>query len=379
MATSSAPHATPPALPTIPSPSAETLSRREAVARFLWKSFSIWEELPSSETGQIATQAVQQDTITCATAFNVGRHGGPDVICLKKDITREGISRDEVGYWRADAGPAPRWEQRILVRIGRLTQNIMNYIQETYDFEYMAFYLYAWIDLWCIVTKHWILWIACVFLCGYLCLVRPIVIVGESSKLYRLFLEWFPDQIFGEGYNPADFENFLNGNFNLALLRLLFIVVTPNHTTWKELPLTGHDYLHAIGLPVVVQYGPTPAHTAIYIPKFHPYRHYHSLSIVEEIVDLDNACRIMQDLAARVVSEHPAIIPSDNSRRDILVKLRLQIEALAVKSGVWEELRKCKADLQLVQDGFLGPKNKKAASAVTPEERTRRALQTAAT
>lgn len=373
-APSSPQHATPILEPA----SASTLSRRKAAAKFLRRTRMIWKEMPAKETGVIVSRAIVDEVVHCATAFHVGKHGGPNLFWLKKDIPKEAALNAKVGYWRRNAGPAARQEQKEMSRIMQIPEHVVDYINDNNDQAYIAHFLYAYINLWCIVTKHWIIWLVCIFLCGFLCIIRPIILVGESSKLYRIFAERIPSEVFLDNIGREDFQNFLCGTFDLKLLLRICKTTVSRAKEWEELPLLPDDYIHILGIPIVVQYGPHAAYSAIYIPKYHPYRPNHSKSVALWIYRVDRACRLMAKLSQQIV-QGASPIPFDETRGDVLMDLKSQILEEAVKRGLWQHLKKVKLELQDAQVEFLAPKNVVAAQNMTAEQRHERSVKAAAT
>lgn len=64
----------------------------------------------------------------------------------------------------------------------------MEQIDETNDRNLIAAYLYGFLDLWCLIGRHFLILIVCGFLSLMLCIIQPTLLVGESSKMARIFL-----------------------------------------------------------------------------------------------------------------------------------------------------------------------------------------------
>jgi hypothetical protein len=88
---------------------------------------------------------------------------------------------------------------------------------------------------------------------------------------------------------------------------------------------------------VLVRYGPFPSHVAILIPKQHPCRPYHSLSLARKYIDLDRTARLIIELSLKIVAATPPP-PSDGTRKEYMIELRLVIVQEAVRLGFWKDL-----------------------------------------
>lgn len=118
------------------------------------------------------------------------------------------------------------------------------------------------------------------------------------------------------------------------------------------MPLGPETWIHCYGVPVVFRYGPLSHHYGIAIPKQHPYRPYHSLSLAHEYVELDRAARVIIELARKVISAAPPP-PTDETRDMYMVGLRLYIVEEAVKQGYWQKLETAKIKCKARQAAFF--------------------------
>lgn len=177
---------------------------RKKVDNFLRRSYTIWKEQPIDDTGLVATPDVLDEVVHTATSFHANDQGTVDLVWVKKDMPLEALKDADVGYWRAAAGPGPRLEQLEMRLIREIPGPVMEDPLNNNNHDLIAHFLYAFIDFWCIVLKHWIIWLACVFWYGYLCLIQPTIIVGESSKLFNLIRHLTPQILFNPELNEDD-------------------------------------------------------------------------------------------------------------------------------------------------------------------------------
>lgn len=342
-----------------------TQALRKKVEHFLRRTLVIWKEQPPQDTGLIATPAVVDEVVHCATAFHANEQDTVDLVVAKKDIPMEAIKDPEVGYWLGTAGPAPRLEQREIAIIRDIPQLVMDEIAQNNNHDLIAHFLYAFINFWCIVLKHWIIWLACIFWYGYLCILKPTIIVGESSKLYNILRLLPPRAIFREDLTEEEFDAFLDGNFNMAFLRQL-IVVGIEKKEWDDYALPPTDYIHSVGLPVIQAYGPFAHQWALYIPKMDPYAPYHIQSLRNQMIDCDRCVRLMIELSLQIIGE-AAPIPQGASRKACLTEVRARIMQEASRLGLLSMLNDAKARLAQANKGFVGARSI-AARARTTEE-----------
>lgn len=181
-------------------PSPPTISLRAKLAKFLRRQHTIWasKDVKSEQKGTVATSAVLAEAIHRASAFLLRDDGQLDLYWVKTDTTLEAVKSVEAGYWRAFAGRGPRREQDEQMEIHGCPPEVMKEINRTNDQNLIATHLYGWSDLWNLCTGHDLLWLACAFLSGTLCILQPILVVGESSKIARLFQEHSLAAIFRE-------------------------------------------------------------------------------------------------------------------------------------------------------------------------------------
>lgn len=340
-------------------PNARTLSLRDKVARFFQASYKVWLSLPKKETGLLATPAVLEEVIHVATAFHTSAEGNVDVVWVKKDMPREALIYEEVGYWRGEAGPGPRLEQIEMQLVRKIPQQIMDCIKNTNNHDMISQYLYCFVDFWCIILRHYLTWLACIFFYGYLCLLQPLIIVGESSKLLNLVLRLTPRILFRDELRVDDFTRFLDGDFDIDSVKAL--CASTSITYWEELVMCSPDFIQAVGIPIIIHYGPLAHQCAIYIPKYDPYAPYHVPSLREELIGVDRYVRLVIELAQKILATATPI-PSDATREACLIKLRAVIMAEATSCGLLQALIKAKSDLTKAGMGFVGVLSKARAS-----------------
>lgn len=327
-----------------------TLELRKKVSKFVKASYKIWKELPEEDTELVATPEVLEEVIHAATAFHCNEQGGVDLIWLKKDMPREALKYPEAAYWKGTAGPAAQTEQLEMRNVRLIPQPVMDYIRRTNDHDFIAHYLYAFIDFWCIVLRHWIIWLGCIFFYGFLCIVQPTIIVGESSKLWNLVVNLRPVDVFRPDIPPEDFQAFLNGIFTLDFLQNLVIIT---RRKWKDLALEGPDYIHALGSPIIISYGPLPEQVAIYIPKYHPYggSHIPSVSVPRDLLDREIRYLIER---AMVIVKAAGPLPGGTARYDRLVVIRDVIIKDARRHGIMDRIEKLKNEVKQANLAFIG-------------------------
>jgi hypothetical protein len=336
----------------IQEPSQATLALRRQVDRFIRASHVIWAALPESKRGLLATPDVLTEVIHCATAFHVNEVGKVNLVWLKKDMPKEALEHSEVGYWTAAAGPAARAEQWEIEQTRLISPQVMDYIRRTNDHAFISHFLYPFIDVWVLVLWHILTWLACLFWYGYLCLLCPTILVGESSKLLNIFLRFTPQDLFRPDLPEEDLAAFLNGVFTLPFLQSLCL--TTSFEEWEDLEMDSHDFLQAIGVPIIVHYGPLAHNVGIFIPKYHPYGANHILTLRVEMDDLDRQIRLLIELSLKFAEAAATIIPTGPSRRDYLVKVRASIMQKATELGILAEMERCKNILRQSRLAFIG-------------------------
>ena len=344
----------------VQAPSPATHLLRKKVEKFMRASYEIWSDLPRSRRGVLATPAVLDEVIHCATAFHSNSSGTVDLIWAKKEIPAEALQDADVGYWRGRAGPGPGLEQYEMERARRIPSAVMEDIRSTNDKNLIAHFLYAFTDFWALVLGHFLIWLGCLFYYGYFCIVNPSIIVGESSKLYRIMLLLPPTEVFEQtNFDEDTFLSFLNGIFTYNSLKRLCGTIL--ETNWEDLELPSQDYIQVLGIPSVVRYGPLKHHFALYIPKYDPYAPYHVRTLAHGMIDLDRCIRLMVKLALKItISVSP--IPLDHTRQAYLIKLRILIMKEAERFGLLALLQKAKDYVSLEANGFVGSKSRSASA-----------------
>ena len=329
--------------------SAPTQQLLAKVGTFIEAQLKAWREAFAAGTELVATDEVFEEVYKSATAFHCNAAGRVDTVWLKKDMPREALKHAEVGYWLESAGPAPQYEQLEVKRARDIPSSVLDNIRETNDHLLIAGWIYAFIDFWCIVLRHYLIIIACIFFFGYLCLLEPTLIIVESSKLTNLFLTLPPMVVFQRPLDNARFLRFLAGRFTLACVYILGI--TKCKIIWEDLPLLPPDWIRCIGVPIIVPYGPLPFQLCIMIPKADPYRHYHTLTQRIAYVRLDRAVRAMVELGDRLTMRRgPA--PANATREAWLMGLKDEIFREAKAIGLWSQLQHAKADCAEAQFAF---------------------------
>ncbi|KAK9895051.1 hypothetical protein P389DRAFT_197120 [Cystobasidium minutum MCA 4210] len=355
-------------------PSSTTLALRKRVETFIDAQYKIWKSQKTKDVGTIATPDVLEAVKKTSTAFHCNESGGVDLLWLKKDMPREALKHAEVDYWTGRAGPGPKHEQEALVEIHGCPRNVMDIIRQTNDHELIAHFIYPFLDFWNLVEYHILIWIACVFFSGTICIIQPILMVCESSKIYRLFHDEYFIRIYVENITRELFQLFLTGQFDLAFLEAL-CVISIIIIIWDDLPLSPEDWLHCYGIPVVACYGPLPEHVGILIPKQHPYRPYHTMSLSIDYVDLDTCARFIIEAARKIVAAAPSP-PNGHTRRNYMIKLRDKIMRECTRLGLLDDLRVAKKKMKKADITFRhhsiasGLKKSKETSEATgiPEE-----------
>lgn len=354
---STVPPATATAAPVpVKQPTPQTLQIREKAANFIRGSYRIWKAIPESQRGLLATEVVCEEVIHTATAFHANEQGKVNIVFVKKDMPREALKLVEVGYWLRAAGPAPQHEQWELQTFRNIPSQVVDEIRRNNNHDLIAHYYYAFVDFWILVLLHLLIWLAALFFYGYLMIVNPTIIVGESSKLYRLLTDLSPDRLFKPNLSTSTLEAFLSGTMSLAQLKALCITLVAFE--WEDLQMPGPDYLHIIGIPVILHYGPLPHQIAIYIPKHDPYAMYHIPSLRSEFIAVDRCARLVIELSLKAV-EAAGDIP-DNRRKEKLQEIRVKILKGMAETGVLFKLRESKAALKQAYTGFGGAKSQVA-------------------
>ena len=230
----------------------------------------------------------------------------------------------------------------------------MEQIDETNDRNLIAAYLYGFLDLWCLIGRHFLILIVCGFLSLMLCIIQPTLLVGESSKMARIFLGGMLVNIWplGDAFSQATFDAFLQGNFTLVQLQQ-FLVATVFVVVWDELPLHPLEWIECVGIPVVVRYGPLAHHCAIYIPKMDPYRPYHAQTEAAELYAVDRVVRRITEVARAIVDRSPCA-PMNEERHAFLVRQRGIIFKEVARIGLFAKLQVAKKQLALVQQTRQG-------------------------
>lgn len=262
----------------------------------------------------------------------------------------EALKHVEVDYWTDKAGPGPKHEQEELVAIHGVPRDVMETIRKTNDHELIATYIYPFIDFWNLVEHHILIWIACIFFSGTLCIVQPILVACESSKITRLFNDNYMFRIYRAGLTIQVFQAFLLGQFDMDGL-VAICIVTIIVIIWEDLPLSTEDWIHCYGIPVVVQYGPFPEHVCILFPKQDPYRPYHTMSLAQDYIELDRWARLIIEVARKIVAAAPPP-PEGHARQDYMVKLRQVIVEEAVQLGLYKGLEDSKRKLRAKDYAF---------------------------
>lgn len=327
-----------------------TLALQKKLANFIDAQYQVWKKLPANKIGQLATPEVLEVVKRESTAFHCNSAGEIDLMWLKKDMPLEALKYPEVAYWSNKAGPGPKHEQEEFVFVHGCDEKVMTTINSSKDHSLIAQFIYPFIDFWNLVEYHILIWIACVFCSGTLCITKPTLIVCESSKLVRIFLENYLVRVYQENLTLATFTAFLEGQFDLPFLQAMCII-TIFIIIWDDLPVSPDDWYQCYGIPVVVQYGPFPEHVAILIPKQDPYRPYHMISLHEEYSELDRWARLIIELARKIVAAAPPT-PATAGRKEYLVCLRQCIVEEAVRLGLWAGLEAAKRKLKRKEQCF---------------------------
>lgn len=331
-------------------PTQATLALRTKVETFIDAQYKIWKQQPHDKIGQLATPEVLEVVKKTSTAFHCDESGGIPLLWVKKDMPREALKYPEVDYWTNQAGPGPKQEQEEVVIMHGVPAEAMETIRRSNDHFLIAHFIYPFIDFWNLVEWHILIWIACIFFSGTLCITKPVLIVSESNKILRLFLDNYFFRIYRENLAIATFTLFLEGRFDMDFL-IAMCIITVIIIIWEDLPLTPPDWLQCYGIPIVVQYGPFPEHVAILIPKQDPYRPYHTMSLANDYIELDRHARVIIELARKIIKAAPPI-PVDSTRKAHLVLLRQIIVEEAVRLGFWENLEKAKRTMRKREGAF---------------------------
>ena len=102
---------------------------------------------------------------------------------IRRGLIRQYCSVQTPSGTREANKKALRNTQKRMIPCGTELSTVMNEIRTTNNHLLISHYLYAFIDFWCLVERHHLIWLACIFFYGYLYLLNPLIIVGESSKL----------------------------------------------------------------------------------------------------------------------------------------------------------------------------------------------------
>lgn len=334
--------------------SSVTASLRKKVNDFIRRTYAIWKEQAAAETGLIASAEVVDEVVHCATAFHANEQGTVDMVEVKKDIPVDAINNTDVGYWRAAANLGSRHEQREMVLAGDVPQAVMDEIAQTNSHDLIAHYLYAFINFWPLILEHDNIWLACSFWYGYLCIVQPTIIVGESSKLFNIIRDVSPIKLFRPNLVEEELNSFIAAPFTLDTLRQITMPVPDlNIKQWEDCEMTHEEYINVLGLPVVQAYGPLSRHYALYIPRMDPYAPYVNRDISNQVIELQRYVRLMIELSAEVV-QSAAPIPFDASREECLEEVRDRIMSEASEIGLLDQLDAAKTRLLLANQDFDG-------------------------
>ena len=150
-------------------------------------------------------------------------------------MPREALKHSEVGCWLASAGPAPQYEQLEVQRAHNVPDDVIRNIRETGDPLLIASWIYAFIDFWVFILRHYWIIIACIFFYGYLCMLQPTILIVESGKMANLIFTLPPRLVFVPGFDFAIWSRFLLGRFTMACITALGIKGC--EMIWDELPL----------------------------------------------------------------------------------------------------------------------------------------------
>ncbi|KAK9898130.1 hypothetical protein P389DRAFT_187769 [Cystobasidium minutum MCA 4210] len=90
---------------------------------------------------------------------------------------------------------------------------------------------------------HSLSWMRSLKTKGWLCICKPTIIVGESSKLLNIIRILSPQAIFRPGITEEQSEAFPNGNFDVAFLQQL-VVVGITEREWNDHEMPPSDYIH---------------------------------------------------------------------------------------------------------------------------------------
>ena len=197
-------------------PTKATQDMRAQADSFLRHQPPVWQSFSEREVGRVATAAVVDEVLGCAKAFHTNKAGTVDLVWLKKDMPLEALKDASVGYWRGRAGPAAQGEQFELEQIRDVPAAVNSTIRITNNSDLIAHFYYAYVDFWIFILIHLLIWLACIFFYGYLCILQPIIIVGESSKLYRIFTELSAPSIFKKDIPDSRLGRFSQWKFYLG-------------------------------------------------------------------------------------------------------------------------------------------------------------------
>lgn len=138
----------------------------------------------------------------------------------------EALDKPEVAYWSSFAGPGPRHEQKEQIRIHGVPADAMKKINESpTNVDLLAHYLFPWFDFWNSRLCHVLIWIACIIHPGSIGILQPTLIIIESTKMTRLFLDEMLVSVFVTGITQALFERFLLGDFAMDFLITICITI----------------------------------------------------------------------------------------------------------------------------------------------------------
>lgn len=346
-------------------PTAQTLALRQKLSHFIDKAYAFLKTQEPADTGKLATPEVVNVVKADSTAFHCNASGTVDLLWVRKDITLEALDKPEVAYWSRFAGPGPKHEQREQVRIHGVPEQAMKRInKDPSNVNLLAHFLFPWFNFWSLCQYHILIWIACIIFSGSTCILLPTLLIVESTEITRLLLDDMLVNVFVTGITRALFDAFILGNFDMDFLVAICITVTV--VIWKEMPQGPETWIHCYGIPVVINYGPLSHQCGIAIPKQHPYRPYHTVSLAYEYVELDRAARVMIELARKVVAAAPPP-PTDETRRMYMVGLRLLIVEQAVKRGYWKKLEDAKEKVKVRQAAFFHLKSTSAEDRIAED------------
>lgn len=110
-------------------------------------------------------------------------------------------------------------------------------------------------SIWSLCSSHHHLWLACAYLSGTLCLLNPVLIVGESIKVARILQEDYLVSVYERVPSPTTFQHFLSGEFGFEELRAMFKTAAFERD-FEHLALPALEWLQVSGVPRIIRYSP---------------------------------------------------------------------------------------------------------------------------